>query len=41
LARVLGALIGAALLPYAPSKALKALLGLLLVLSAVKLARKH
>jgi uncharacterized membrane protein YfcA len=36
-----GALLGAALLPYAPTAALKAALGLILAASAVKLARKH
>lgn len=36
-----GALLGAALLPYAPTAALKAALGLILAVSAVKLARKR
>ena len=38
---VVGATVGAALLPYAPGDALKVLLGVILAASAVKLARKH
>jgi uncharacterized membrane protein YfcA len=38
---VAGAMFGAALLPYAPGAALKAMLGLILIGSAVKLSRKH
>jgi len=38
---VVGATLGAALLPYAPGAALKLLLGLILAASAAKLARKH
>jgi uncharacterized membrane protein YfcA len=41
LGSVAGALVGAALLPYAPTAALKAVLGLILAASAFKLARKH
>jgi uncharacterized membrane protein YfcA len=41
LGSVAGALVGAALLPYAPTAALKAALGLILAASAFKLARKH
>jgi uncharacterized membrane protein YfcA len=41
LGSVAGATLGAALLPYAPVGALKAALGIILVASAVKLARKH
>lgn len=37
---VVGATLGAALLPYAPAGALKAALGVILAVSAVKLARK-
>jgi uncharacterized protein len=38
---VVGATIGAALLPHAPGAALKALLGVVLAASAAKLVRKH
>lgn len=38
---VVGAVVGAALLPYAPGTALKLLLGCILATSAWKLARKH
>lgn len=41
LGSAVGATIGAALLPYAPGTALKAVLGVILALSAFKLARKH
>lgn len=36
-----GALLGAALLPYAPTAALKGTLGLIVAAAAVKLARRH
>ncbi len=41
LGSVVGAFAGAALLPYAPTAALKATLGVILAVSAIKLARKH
>jgi uncharacterized membrane protein YfcA len=41
LGSVAGVTVGAALLPYAPGEALKAALGLILAVSAVKLTRKH